>query len=246
VRHIRIEGSCSRERLRAAASVGLPELMPPVDAHRRLRGPYTAAGTILRGLIPGLLQRRPELVQRHDIEVLSASPELREAVQATRKALTPLAEPGESTRLHSRLRTLRIAHGLTELIDDGLGDGPRRTLVIDNAHRADPTDAELIGVLLRRIDPALLTLVVLAHTTSEEAVWVLADAAEAVAIHQPELAARWLLAALRQASTSCVAVEERATLLRRLCGVVSRARFGPDRWEILRETLRLLPDPYRV
>lgn len=132
MRHIRIEGSCSRERLRAAASVGLPELMPPVDAHRRLRGPYTAAGTILRGLIPGLLQRQPELVQRHDIEVLSASPELREAVQATRKALTP------------------------------------------------------------------------------------------------------------------VAVEERATLLRRLCGVVSRARFGPDRWEILRETLRLLPDPYRV
>jgi hypothetical protein len=35
-------------------------------------------------------------------------------------------------------------------------------------------------------------------------------------------------------------------LLRRLCGVESRARFGPDRWEILRETLRLLPDPYRV
>jgi len=94
--------------------------------------------------------------------------------------------------------------------------------------------------------PAMTRAAHLAHTTSEEAVWVLADAAEAVAIHQPELAARWLLAALRQASTSCVAVEERATLLRRLCGVVSRARFGPDRWEILRETLRLLPDPYRV
>lgn len=136
MRHIRIEGSCSRERLRAAASVGLPELMPRVDAHRRLRGPYTAAGTILGGLIPGLLQRRPELVQRHDIEVLSASPELREVMQATCEALTSLADPGERTRFRSRLRTLRIAHGLTELIHDGLDDGPRRTLVIDNAHRA--------------------------------------------------------------------------------------------------------------
>ncbi len=90
--------------------------------------------------------------------------------------------------------------------------------------------------------PAMTRAAHLAHTTSEEAVWVLADAAEAVASHQPELAARWLLAALRQASTGAVTVQERATLLRRLCGVVSRARFGPDRSEILHEALRLLPD----
>lgn len=162
MRHIWIEGRCSPERLRAAAAVGLAELLPPVDAHGRLRGPYTAAGTILRALVPGLLEHRPELVQRHDIEVLSASPELREVVPATRETLTSLAVPEERTRFYSRLRTLRIAHGLAELIRDSLDDGPRRMLVIDNAGQADPTDAELMAVMLRRIDPVRLTIVVCA------------------------------------------------------------------------------------
>lgn len=160
--HIWIEGSHSRGRLHAAAEANLPELLPPINAHHRLRGPYTAAGTILRALVPGLLEARPELVRRHDIEVLSASPELRELVPATRETLTSLAVPEERTRFYSRLRTLRIAHGLTELIRDSLGEGPRRMLIIDNAHHADPTDAELIAVLLRRLDPARLTLIVCA------------------------------------------------------------------------------------
>lgn len=158
--HIWIEGRYSRDRLCAAASVGLAELVAPVDAHRRLRGPYTAAGTILRDLVPALPEDRPDLVQRHDIEVLSACPELRQVVPATRETLTSLAVPQERTRFYSRLRTLRIAHGLSELIRDSLSDGPRRMLVIDNAHQADPTDAELISVLVRRLDPAQLTLIV--------------------------------------------------------------------------------------
>lgn len=158
--HIWIEGNNSPGRLHVAAGVNLPELMPPVDAHRRLRGPYTAAGTILRALVPGLLASQPDLTQRHDIEVLSACPELRAVVPATRETLTSLAIPQERTRFYSRLRTLRIAHGLTELLRDGVGPGSRRRLVIDNAHHADPTDAELIAVLLRRLDPARLTLVV--------------------------------------------------------------------------------------
>lgn len=160
MRHVWIEGTCSRERLQTAAAEPVPEVMPPVDAHRRLRGPYTAAGTILRTIVPRLLGRQAELVQRHDIEVLSAAPELREAVPTTRETLTSLAVPEERTRFYSRLRTLRIAHGLTELLRDGLQDGPRRKLVIDNAHLADPTDTELIEVMLRRLDPRRLTLVV--------------------------------------------------------------------------------------
>jgi tetratricopeptide (TPR) repeat protein len=143
-------------------AAGLPALLPPVDAHRRLRGPYTAAGTVLRGLAPALLEHRPELVREHDVEVLSAAPELRDVVLASRETLTSLAVPGERTRFYSRLRTRRIAHGIVDLLCDHLADGPRHTLVIENAQHVDPTDAELLAIMLRRSDPSLLTLVVCA------------------------------------------------------------------------------------
>jgi hypothetical protein len=69
--------------------------------------------------------------------------------------------PAERTRFYSRLRTLRIAHGLTEFLRDyATAIGEPRSLVIDHVDDADQTDAELVSVLLRRIDPGLLTLVI--------------------------------------------------------------------------------------
>jgi tetratricopeptide (TPR) repeat protein len=157
--HLWIRGRCTRERLHATEA-GLPALLAPVDAHRRLRGPYTAAGTVLRALIPELLNHHPELVRRHDIEILSAAPELRDTLPASHETRTSLAVLQERARMDPSLRTWRIAHGLTELLSGYLADGPCRMLIIDNAHHADPTDAELIAILLRRMDPSLLTLAV--------------------------------------------------------------------------------------
>ena len=164
--HIWLQGSQLPTNLPDVADV--PELLPPVSAHRRLRGPYTAAGTMLRGLVPGLLEYQPELVREHDIEVLSAAPELRDVVLASRETLTSLAVPEERTRFYSRLRTLRIAHGIVDLLRDHLAGGPRRMLAIENAQHADPTDAELLAVMLRRIDPSVLTLVVCAGSVPNE------------------------------------------------------------------------------
>ncbi|GIE91012.1 tetratricopeptide repeat protein [Actinoplanes regularis] len=131
-----------------------------LDAHRRLRGPYTAAGTLLRLIVPEALTRWPDLVHRHAIEILSVAPELRSVVPATRETLTSLAVPAERTRFYSRLRTARLANGLTEFLHGylrQLGGGPR-CLLVDNLHHADPTDRELFAVLLRRADPAVLCL----------------------------------------------------------------------------------------
>jgi len=153
-------------RREAAGLAGLPPVLATVDAHRRLRGPYTAAGALLRELVPVALERWLELVARHDVELLTASPELRTVVPATRETLTSLAVPAERTRFYSRLRTLRIAHGLTEFLRDHLrrlDTGPR-TVVVHNAHEADRTDRELLAVLLRRMDPAVLTIVVTTGT----------------------------------------------------------------------------------
>ncbi|BCJ40114.1 hypothetical protein GCM10010168_29720 [Actinoplanes ianthinogenes] len=130
-------------------------LTPPVNAHRRLRGPYTMAGTILRAVVP---QAPPDLVAAHAIEILSAAPELHGVVPAAPETLTGLAVPAERTRYYSRLRTRRLAHGITEFLRDLAGELGPRMLVIENADQADPTDTELLTVMLRRLDPAMLSL----------------------------------------------------------------------------------------
>jgi tetratricopeptide (TPR) repeat protein len=167
-RHIWIRAPHRLGRLAARTGLALPDVVAVASAHRRMRGPYTAIGSVLRELVPDALRHCPELVSRHDIELLSTAPELRATVPATHETLTSLAVPKERTRFYSRLRTLRIAHGVVEFLRDyvaSLDDGPR-ALVFDDAHEADPTDCEFLAVLLRRCDPALLTVVVSTAVTA--------------------------------------------------------------------------------
>ena len=160
--HRWVRGRRRADRIRLIGALDLPPVLAVVNAHRRLRGPYTVAGTLMRQLVPDALARCPELVARHDVELRSVAPELSEVVPATRETLTSLAVPAERTRFYSRLRTLRMAHGLTEFVRDlqrARGGGPV-TIVFDDAAQADPTDAEFLAVLLRRVDPAEITVVV--------------------------------------------------------------------------------------
>jgi tetratricopeptide (TPR) repeat protein len=168
-RHLRITGPGREARQHALAILPAPPLAV-VDAHRLLRGPYTAAGTLARALVPEVCARRPDLVTAHDIEILSVAPELRELVPSRRDTLTSLAVPTERTRFYSRLRTLRLAHGLTELIRDSLDGGTGadgRSIVLVNVDAADPTDQEFVSVLLRRLDPARLTVVITTTTAAD-------------------------------------------------------------------------------
>jgi tetratricopeptide (TPR) repeat protein len=158
-------GGCAA--LATTMNIGVP-LVPVIDANRRLRGPYTAAGRIVQCLAPAVLSSAPEaaraheLVHAHELEILTVAPELRGVIPSTHDTLTSLAIPKERTRFYSHNRTARLAHGLAEFIGDvaaRTGAG-RRCLVIDNLQDADPTDQEFVTILLRRIDPALLTLVI--------------------------------------------------------------------------------------
>ncbi|HVQ90812.1 MAG TPA: tetratricopeptide repeat protein [Mycobacteriales bacterium] len=161
--HRWLAGGLASDRAELYRLAGLgPALLPPVPAYRRLRGPYTAAGTMLRVLVPEALRRWPDLVAAHDVEILTVAPELRSVVPASRETLTSLAVPSERTRFYSRLRTLRLAHGLTEFLRDHLRrlDAGPHSLLIEGAEHADSTDQELLAVLLRRLDPALLTLAI--------------------------------------------------------------------------------------
>jgi tetratricopeptide (TPR) repeat protein len=146
-RHLVVRGD-PREHART------PLLVPVIDADCRLRGPYTAGGTLARALAPAAA---PALVAEHDLELRTVAPEL--AVPVRRETLYNQTPPAERTRIHSRYRTGRIAHGLIDFLHGCLPAAPH-TLVLDNVDRADPTDRELIAALLRRTDPARLTVVV--------------------------------------------------------------------------------------
>ncbi|MGW3208966.1 tetratricopeptide repeat protein [Streptomyces sp. NPDC001135] len=173
--HLGLRGGTRRDRAAALDGLALPPLLlPPVDAHRRLRGPYTAAGTVVRALVPDVLAADPELVRRHDIELLSVAPELAAIVPNSRETLTSMALPAERTRFYARLRTRRIANGLVEFVRDALPalghDGPRR-LVVENAEHAETTDEEFLAALVRRVDPGTLTVVLCgAHTPDPDGV----------------------------------------------------------------------------
>ncbi|MGI5237872.1 tetratricopeptide repeat protein [Dactylosporangium sp. CA-139066] len=161
-RHLWLHGIGPAERVRRLAELDAPLV---VSAHRRLRGPYTAAGAVLREVVPGLVASRPRLVQAHDVEVLAAAPELGRLVTSRRETQTSLADPKSRTRYYPHAYTTRIAHGITTLLKQGMS-GPR-TLVIEQAEHADRTDADWLSIMLRRIDPSRLNIVVCSAADSE-------------------------------------------------------------------------------
>ncbi|MCY0941813.1 tetratricopeptide repeat protein [Streptomyces antarcticus] len=165
--HYWISAPRRRERDLLRAGLGLPSPLTVVDAHRRLRGPYTAAGELLRQVAPDALRRQPELAARHYIELQESTPELASLVPPKERALEQNAKaPGEATRYPARLHSLRVAHGLVDFLLaalPGTGDSPR-TLVVENVHHADVTDREFLAAALRRIPAELLTLVVATDT----------------------------------------------------------------------------------
>ncbi|MGV9773402.1 tetratricopeptide repeat protein [Streptosporangium sp. NPDC003464] len=128
-----------------------------MDADRRLRGPYTAGGAIASALASAA---RPDLVARYDIELRAMAPDLHGLVPARRRSVADRLPRAERILVHAPRRTLRLSNGLTELVGEHLAEVGPRTLVVENAHRADPTDRELLAVLRRRIAPRLLTVVV--------------------------------------------------------------------------------------
>jgi tetratricopeptide (TPR) repeat protein len=124
-----------------------------VDCHRRLRGPYTGLGSLMRALVPTVYARWPHLVRQHAIAILSVAPELRGKIDAPPETLTSLAVPSERTRIYPANRTRRHAHGSVEFLRSYVDlAGPRSlTLSFRNVDEADHTDQEFLAIALRRL-----------------------------------------------------------------------------------------------
>lgn len=162
--HVYLVGNRRRDRAAALESLELPDLLvPPISAHRVLRGPYTAAGTLVRAIVPDAVVGQPELVAAHQVAILTVAPELApELAPRVRLIDAPdAARVEERWHCHPRPRTGRTAHGLVEFVADVVrAAGVPRALVVDDLDHADPTDREFVAILLRRTDPTLLTVVV--------------------------------------------------------------------------------------
>ncbi|ACU36697.1 tetratricopeptide repeat protein [Actinosynnema mirum] len=165
-RHLWVRADRAADRAAHVAALDLPPLLARVDAHRNLRGPYSAAGALLRALAPDVLADHPDLAARHNIEVATVAPELAALVPSPWSSMEWTVSTEERTRFYSRLHTLNIANGLADLLRATL-TAPA-TLVVDNAHHADPTDQEFVAVLLRRTDLPNLHVVVCTATTPLE------------------------------------------------------------------------------
>jgi len=142
-----------------------------VSCHRQLRGPFTGAGALLRRVLPDLLKQHPGLVRSRQTEITAVAPELTGLGLLPPQTLTNLAGRQERTRFYPATRTLRIAHGIVELLMDWARamypDGV--VLVFRDLDAADPTDRDLVALLLRRGDPSSLTVVAQSDAASADA-----------------------------------------------------------------------------
>ncbi|SDJ63602.1 Tetratricopeptide repeat-containing protein [Nonomuraea maritima] len=129
-----------------------------LDADRRIGGPYTMGAALLAHLVPPALERRPDLVTRHDIEIRAVAPGLHGSVPARRRSLADSLPREQRVLVPGARRTLRLANGLAEFVRDHLTDAGPLTVTVANLDEADPTDTELLAVLRRRVDPALLVI----------------------------------------------------------------------------------------
>ncbi|MEY9930438.1 tetratricopeptide (TPR) repeat protein [Catenulispora sp. GP43] len=160
IRHVWVVGE--RRAARAAAASALAPRDLAVNCHRRLRGPFTGLGEVLRRLVPDAYSVAPALVESHRVAILCAAPELEPLIGSAPPTLTENAGPEERTRWYSPLRTRRFSHHLIEFLTAyaALRDDGALFLEFDTVEEADHTDAEFLAIALRRLDPGRVRLVV--------------------------------------------------------------------------------------
>lgn len=155
-RHLWITGP-SRASCAEAIAAHAPDVT--ADCNRRLRGPYTGAGSLMRALVPRVHERQPALAARHAIEILAVAPELEALIGPAPETLASLAAGPELTRWYSRHRTRHIAHGLVDFLRDCAAECPL-TIAFSSADQADPADLEFLTIALRRLSPRRVRLIV--------------------------------------------------------------------------------------
>jgi tetratricopeptide (TPR) repeat protein len=126
-----------------------------IDAHRHRRGPFTAAGSLIRVLIDDANNSAPELVAAHLVTLLLVAPEIARCVQVP----TCVGQASAVSREGNPVTWMRrVANGAADFVLGCFERRRPRTVILTNVDHADPADQEFIATLLRRADPGNLRL----------------------------------------------------------------------------------------
>ena len=139
-----------RQELEEAASPqGWSALLP---CSFQAGGPWAGLDELFRGLLPTLEKSRPDLLARHDYELVHVLPELRRKLQVRNPTLTDQATAEEKVRNYPADRIYRVVHGLIDLMDEALARPPRSPVVLacDDYDEIGPMGREFFVQLLRR------------------------------------------------------------------------------------------------
>ncbi|HEV7655623.1 MAG TPA: tetratricopeptide repeat protein [Mycobacteriales bacterium] len=162
--HIWITGP-TRAARRAAIQAG-PDPVRVAGCHQRLRGPYTGTGEVLGALVPEAFRRWPELVEQHRVELLYTIPELSEHIGPPPDTLVGNTPYEERTRYFGVQWIRGMSQGVVNFLlafarlRAEAGDPVPLRLAFDDVHAAEPTEQELLAILVRRADPATLAVTV--------------------------------------------------------------------------------------
>jgi tetratricopeptide (TPR) repeat protein len=128
-------------------------------------GPWAGVNELFAGLLPEIQAQRPDLIERHCMELTSVLPELRRTVEVTNPTLTDLSDGPERTRNYPADRAYRIVHGLIDLLDtwnSAFKPGVPWTIGCDFYDRAGAMGSLFFAHLMRRRGKQLNLRLVLA------------------------------------------------------------------------------------
>lgn len=131
-----------------------PRSLGVVPGHARLRGPFTASGTVARSLAPALLANHMDLVRAYGGDLLAAAPDL-----------AWMLGPPRPATAHQHDRTKQVAENLGTLtLAYAQATGVRHGIVVLDAESLDATDSAWLTALLAQADPARFEVVVMSAT----------------------------------------------------------------------------------
>jgi tetratricopeptide (TPR) repeat protein len=116
-------------------------------------GPWAGVKELFESLLPTIQEKRPDLVQKHSLELVYVLPALRRTLKPRNPSLTDLAPHNERSRNYAGDRAFRIVHGLIDLLGSWKSacDAERPWLIgCDSYSQAGIIGARFFSELLRR------------------------------------------------------------------------------------------------
>lgn len=114
-------------------------------------GPWAGIHEFFVELLPEIRAQRPDLLRKHDYELVHVVPELKREMTVRNPTLTDLSPPEEKVRNYPADRAYRIVHGLIDLLDAWKGaSGEPWVLACEAWDAAGSISRAFLRELLRR------------------------------------------------------------------------------------------------